>query len=279
MRMSLRGRRTVTAGMAVAIAAVGVVSSACAPTPTTKVISGTIKGADGHVVDVMLGFDVLDARGNKIDMGFIKAGYSSIQRLNHCVPIQGTTAVGTCPANYQPSTRIQTAAQASTYKWSLTVPANAVTVYVEAYPKEPTPNNWVSFRGYTGPMPGTTNVTKYGMTHRRSIYVGAGSVGNVAMVLPRACGNGANATAGTLAGTIGGWPRGVTGSIYTWSTSADQPTLGFGVANVDGNGVYKLPALQGNQNYKVQAQTATGFFRTAANTGTVKACQTRTFNF
>jgi hypothetical protein len=278
MRLSLRGRRAATAGMALAVATVGVFSSACAPAPSSKVISGTIKGADGHVVDVMLGFDVLDARGNKIDLGYLNAGYSAIQRLNHCVPIQGATGTGVCPANYQPSTRIHTDAQGTTYNWSLRVPANAVTVYVEAYPKEPTPNNWVSFRGYTGPMPGNSNVTEYGMTHRRSVYVGAGSRSGISIVLPRACGNGAHATSGTLAGHISGWPGGVNGSIYTWSTAPDQATLGFGVANVDGNGNYRLAALQGGQSYKVQAQGG-GFFRTATSSGNVNACQTKTFNF
>ncbi|MCW2547689.1 MAG: hypothetical protein JWN96_2149 [Mycobacterium sp.] len=278
MRLSLRGRRTATAGMALAVAMVGVFSSACAPAASTKVISGTIKGADGHVVDVMLGFDVLDARGNKIDLGYLNAGYSAIQRLNHCVPIQGATGTGVCPANYQASTRIHTDAQGTTYNWSLRVPANAVTVYVEAYPKEPTPNNWVSFRGYTGPMPGTSNVTEYGMTHRRSVYVGAGSRSGISIVLPRACGNGAHATSGTMAGHISGWPAGVNGSIYTWSTAPDQATLGFGVASVDGNGNYRLAALQGGQNYKVQAQGG-GFFRTATSSGNVNACQTKTFNF
>jgi hypothetical protein len=279
MRMSLRSRRTATAGMAVAIAAVGMFSSACASSTATKVISGTIKGSDGHVVDVMLGFDVLDSHGNKIDLGYMKAGYSSIQRLNHCVPIQGATGTGVCKANYQASTRIQTAAQYTTYKWSLRVPANAASVYVEVYPKEPTVNDWVSYHGYTGPMPGTSNVTEYGMVHRRAVNVAFGSVSNVSIVLPRACGNGAHATAGTVAGHISGWPSGVTGSIYTWSTAPDQATLGFGVAGVDGSGNYRLAALQGGQNYRVQAQTSTGFSRTAASTGVVKACQTRTFNF
>ena len=276
MRLSLRGRRTVTAGMAVAIAAVGVFSSACAPAAATKVISGTIKGADGHVVDVMLGFDVLDARGNKIDLGSINAGYSAIQRLNHCVPVQGASGTGICPATTHYGQ--QTPAQATTYNWSLRVPANAVSVYVEVYPKEPTPNYTVSYRGYVGPMPGNTNVVMYGMTHRRAVYVGSGSRSGIAIVLPRACGNGAHATAGTMAGHIGGWPSGVTGSIYTWSTAPDQQTLGFGVASVDGNGNYRLAALQGGQNYKVQAQGGS-FFRTATSSGNVNACQTKIFNF
>jgi hypothetical protein len=278
MRLSLRGRRTATAGMAVAVAMVGVVSSACAPAASTKVISGTIKGADGHVVDVMIGYDVLDARGNKIDLGSINAGYSAIQRLNHCVPIQGATGTGVCPANYQPATRIQTAAQGTTYNWSLRVPANAATVYVEVYPKEPTPNNYVTFRGYTGPMPGTTNVTKYGMTHRRAIYVGAGSRSNIPIVLPVACGNGNGGTTGTLAGHINGWFGGA-GSIYTWSMLTDRPTLGFGVANVDANGNYRIAGLASGQNYRVQAQNGGGFYRTAIEGAAVKKCQTTGFTF
>jgi hypothetical protein len=276
MRLSLRGRRTVTAGMAFAIAAVGVFSSACEPAATTKVISGTIKGADGHVVDVMLGFDVLDARGNKIDMGSINAGYSAIQRLNHCVPIQGATGTGICPATTHYGQ--QTPAQATTYNWSLRVPSNAASVYVEVYPKEPTPNYTVSYRGYVGPMPGTTNVTEYGMTHRRAINVAFGNVSNVSIVLPVACGNGNGGTTGTMAGHINGWYGG-TGSIYTWSMSSDRPTLGFGVANVDSGGNYRLAGLASGQSYKVQAQSPGGFFRTAIASGNVNRCQTKSFNF
>jgi hypothetical protein len=275
MRMSLRGRRTVTAGMAVAIASVGVFSSACAPAPATKVISGTIKGADGHVVDVMLGFDVLDARGNKIDLGFIKAGYSSIQRLNHCVSTAGAAGTGVCPANYQPATRIKTAAQNTTYTWSLRVPASAATVYIEAYPKAPTPNNYVSYHGYTGPMPGTTNLSTYGMTHRRAITLPASRTG-VQIVLPKVCN--AGGTTGSLAGHVSGWPAGATGNIYTWSMSTDQPTLGFGIGNVDGNGNYNITGLQSGQSYRVQAQTG-GFSRSAISSGNVNKCQTKGFSF
>ena len=275
MRISLRSRRTVTAGMAVAIASVGLFSSACAPAPATKVISGTIRGADGHVVDVMLGFDVLDARGNKIDLGFIKAGYSAIQRLNYCVPASGETAVRTCPASGQ-GTGHATGPQQTTYKWSLRVPSNAVSVYVEAYPKSQSTWYWEpGYRGYTGPTPGETNLSNYGMTHRRNIPLPASRSG-VQIVLPNVCDVGG--TTGSLAGRILNWPAGATGSIYTWSMSNDQPTLGFGIGDVDGNGNYSITGLQSGQTYRVQAQTA-GFTRSAISSGNVSKCATKGFNF
>jgi hypothetical protein len=274
MRMSMRSRRTITAGMAVAIASVGLFSSACAPAPSTKVISGTIKGADGHVVDVMLGFDVLDARGNKIDLGFIKAGYSSIQRLNYCVPASGETAVRTCPASGQ-GTGHATGPQATTYKWSLRVPSNAVSVYVEAYPKSQSTWYWEpGYRGYTGPTPGNDNLSNYGMSHRRNIQLPT-SISGVPIVLPNVCDVGG--TTGSLAGHINRWPGGV-GSIYTWSMANDQPTLGFGIGVVDANGNYTITGLQSGQTYRVQAQTA-GFSRSAISSGNVSKCQTKSFNF
>jgi hypothetical protein len=285
MRLSLRGsRRAVTAAMAATVAVVGLGTAACSPpNNATKVISGTIKGVDGNVVDVMLGFDVVDAAGNKLDLGYIKAGYSSIQRLNHCVSNQGASGTGVCPATYQPSTRIHTAAQATTYKWSLRVPANAASVYVEVYPKAPTPNNWVSFRGYTGPMPGNDDTSKYGMAYRRAIPVPASRSG-VQIVLPKTCNAGGNT--GSLVGHVNGWYGGA-GSIYTWSMANDQATMGFGIGKVDANGNYRIDHLAAGQRYGVQAQNSGGFFRSVVNyrvstsddTLIAGRCQTKAYNF
>ena len=60
--------------------------------------------------------------------------------------------------------------------------------------------------------------------------------------------------------------------------SNDQPTLGFGIGDVDGNGNYSITGLQSGQTYRVQAQTA-GFTRSAISSGNVSKCATKGFNF
>ena len=61
-------------------------------------VSGTIAGADGKIVDVLMGFDVRDAAGRRLDLGG-GTGYSAMQRLNHCVPTTGATASETLQAS------------------------------------------------------------------------------------------------------------------------------------------------------------------------------------
>jgi hypothetical protein len=99
----------------------------------------------------------------------------------------------------------------------------------------------------------------------------------VQIVLPNVCGVGG--TTGSLWGQINGWPAGAVGSIYTWSMAPDQPTLGFGIGVVQGDGSYTIPGLQSGQTYRVQAQTASGFSRSAISSGNVSRCQTKRFDF
>jgi hypothetical protein len=242
-------RRATASAIAIGLTAAGLLTTACSPPPAYKYISGTIKGVDGKIVDVMVGFDILDAFGRKIDLGYIKAGYSSIQRLNHCVPTNGATSSQKCPGT----------GQVTGYNWSLRVPANATTAYIEVYPKRPTPNNWVTFRGYTGPMPGTTDTSTYAMCYRRAIPL-PGSVGNVSIVLPKVWGVPGGST-GSLVGHISNWPGGVTGSINAWSRAANQPTMGFAMGSVNGAGNYRIDGLQSHQSYTLVASGG-GYNRT-----------------
>ncbi len=132
--------------MTVGLAAAGLLTTGCTPQNTAdKVISGTIMGSDGNIVDVLIGFDVVDAAGNKIYLGGQRSGYSAIERLNHCVPASGAPSSETCAKT----------GYVTGYNWSLKVPWNATAVYIEVYPKDPSSSNWYHTPTYDGPFPGT----------------------------------------------------------------------------------------------------------------------------
>jgi hypothetical protein len=278
MRLSFRSakRATVTA-MAVSVAAVGLMSSACTPsTVGTKVISGTIKGADGRIVDVLVGFDVIDGAGNKMDLGGFRVGYSAIQRLNHCVGTAGATRVQKCSGD----------GQVTGYNWSLRVPASARQVYIEVYPKAPTPTAWLdNYRGYTGVAAGTTNTSTYSTSYRRALPLDANGRSGVNIVLPKVCGQSGGST-GAIAGRIANWPAGVTGQINAWSLAGDQPTMGFAMGTVYGNGTYSISGLQAGQRYGMIASGG-GFYRnivdyrraTSNDTLIAHACDVKHFDF
>jgi hypothetical protein len=278
MKLSLRGVRRATAtALATSVAVAGLLTAGCTPQTSGKVISGTIKGADGRIVDVLIGYDVIDGAGHKIDMGGARVGYSAIQRLNHCVGTAGATAAQVCRFNGQVT-------QVTGYNWSLALPSNAKTVYIEVYPKAPTPTAWLNnYRGYTGVAAGTTNTSTYALAYRRAIPVN-GSVGNVSIVLPKVCG--AGGTTASLVGHISGWRAGATGSVNAWSLAPNQPTMGFGLGKVNGSGNYRVDGLQSGQRYGLIA-SGPGYYRnlvdyrrmTSNDTLIPGRCTLKTFNF
>ncbi len=279
MNVSFRGaRRATAAAMATSVAVVGLLSSGCTAQNTTgtKVISGTISGADGKIVDVLIGFDVRDYAGNRLNLGG-GPGYSAMQRLNHCVPASGATSSQVCRFNGQIT-------QVTGKHWSLRLPSNAAKVWIEVYPKDPTPTAWLNnYRGYTGVAAGSTDTSTYATVMRRELYVGNGLSG-VKVVLPKVCAKGG--TTGSLAGHISGWPAGRTGKINAWSlASAALPDQGFATGTVYSNGYYRIDNLQGGQRYGVIA-SGTGFYRNmvdyrraTSNDTLVGKCQTKNFNF
>lgn len=236
----------------VAAAVLPLATAACGPAPYTgpKTISGTLRGADGKYVDAMLGFDILDAQGRKIQANgspVTNGGYGALVRLNWCLSSAGSsTSTPGC------------AGTPFTDTWSLQLPSNAVSVYVEAYPKDPSNSSYLNnYRGYTGPNPGTTDETTYGMTYRRHVAVlGAGATG-VPLVAPTVCGQPGGST-GTLWGYIyqGNtlW-KATAGSTDAWSTEADNaPILGMNEGKVDpGVGTYHITNLQGASHYTIVA--------------------------
>lgn len=271
-----RARRVRIASLGAAIVTTGILGAACAPPPPApKTISGTIQGADGNYVDAMLGFDVIDSAGKKIEMDGLNNGYSVIQRINHCVATNGAVASQTCSGTGYVTTKA----------WSLKLPSNAAKVYIEVYPKAPSVTNWLTnFNGYTGPAAGSTNLTTYARTFRRAIPVG-GTVANVALVLPKVCGV-TGGTTGSLAGHINGL-GGVAGKINAWSMAADgTKSMGFSTGTIDTKGNYRIDALQSGQRYGVIATAGSksinkvDYIRSTSNDTLISApCATKVFNF
>ncbi len=278
MHLSLRSARRATAtAMTVALAATGLLAAACTPQSAgNKVVSGTVQGADGKIVDVMLGFDVIDGLGHKINLGGSRVGYSAIQRLNHCVGSSGAAKPQTCKHT----------GYITGYKWSITLPPNATRLYIEVYPKRPTWMNWVSTPQYTGPAAGTTDLSTYGETYKRDLSV-THSLSNVSIVLPKVCGT-SGGTTGTLTGHISGWPAGVTGHVNAWSMAPNNyATQGFATGSVvNGSGNYRIDNLQSGQRYGLIAG-GPGFARNVVNlankqsdnTFIPSACAVKIYNF
>jgi hypothetical protein len=270
--VSTRSRRTRRIAFAALIAATATVGATACGTPSAKSISGTIQGADGRYVDVMIGYDVLDSAGHKIDMGNLKQGYSVIQRMNHCVATNGSATGGVCAGTNRGITK----------NFSLKLPSNAAKVYIEVYPKAPNSTDWISVPGYTGVATGSTNLTTYSRAFRRAIPV-TGAVTNVGIVMPKSCGV-PGGTTGSLVGHINGMGA---GKINTWSLAPDNTkSLGWGSGTIDSHGNYRIDNLQSGQRYGVIATSGSrsinlvDYRRSTSNDTLIASpCSTKTFNF
>ncbi len=279
MRLSLRrGRPTAAAALAACVAAVGLLSAGCTPANTSsKIISGTIQGADGKIVDALIGFEVTDALGHHIDLGGAGTGYSVLERMNHCVPTSGAKTSQQCYAGGKPS-------QVTTKNWSLKLPSNAAHVWIEVYPKEPSPSAWIAgYNGYTGPSTGRTNVSTYATSERAQLAMGPSGLSNVRIVLPKVCT--AGGTTGSISGQIAGWPIGHTGSANAWSLAPNSlPDQGFATGSVDASGHYTINNLQSGQRYGLiiggpgYSKNLVDYRRATSPDTLVKSCTTTTFN-
>jgi hypothetical protein len=257
--------------MTAALVTSGLLSAACDP-PAPKSISGTLQGADGRYVDAMIGFDVIDGAGNKIEMDHLNNGYSVVQRINHCVVTSGAVASERCAGTGYVTTK----------NWSLNLPSNAAKVYIEVYPKAPNSVAWLTVPGYNGPAVGSTNLTTYARTFRRAIPVN-GAVTNVGMVLPKVCGT-LGGTTGSLVGHVAGLGA---GKITAWSMSPDGTrSMGFSMGDINSAGNYRIDTLQSGQRYGVIA-TSNGRSvnrvdlrrSTSDDTLIANPCSTKVFNF
>jgi hypothetical protein len=277
MHLSLkRVRRAAATAVTVAVAATGVLTAACTPQSAGyKTVSGTIKGADGKIVDALVGFVVTDAAGNKINLGG-NGAYSVLQRLNHCTASSGSTVSQKCKRT----------GYVTTTKWSILLPPNASRLYIEVYPKAPSSSNWYTTVGYNGPFAGTTDTSTYGETWIDNLQV-PHSLSGITLTLPKVCGK-PGGTTGSLAGHINGWPIGHTGTINAWSMAPNStPAKGFASgAIVNASGNYRIDKLTAGQRYGLIAG-GPGFARNAVNyvnattsaTLIPAACAVKTYNF
>jgi hypothetical protein len=253
----------------------------CSPAPTacrrssgSKTISGTVRGADGRFVDVMLGFDIIDASGHKIRADgkpVTEPGYGAIQRLNYCVPSTGAAhATATCGG-----TRLSD-------RWSQKLPSNASIVYIEAYPKAPTPGNWLKQDGYSGPDPGKTDQRTYGMSYRRAVPVGGSGASGLQLLLPAVCGRSGGST-GEIWGQLyrdGKLWKAKGGSTNAWATSdATSRLLGMGVGRVDPRrGTYRIRNLHAGSRYTIVAAVDGLHRQWLGRQPTVRACSATRFD-
>lgn len=195
---------------------------------TSRTMNGTIQGADGRAVGSMLGFDVLDRYGRRIDArpgsstyGCVYGGgYSTTVRVNFDLPATGSTTTGT-------------------KWWKVTVPTNATHTYIEAYA--------------SGPRYAGTDQTRYGNSMRRKIPVPYPAT--IHMALPVVC------AAGGTTGAINGYTtykgvRAKADRVAAWSmgteNNGNNPILGWNVGASADNGYYKINNLQSGQTYTVR---------------------------
>jgi hypothetical protein len=253
----------------------------CSPSPTAcrrssgvKTISGTIRGTDGHFVDAMLGFDILDADGHAVRADGTRVtepGYGALERMNYCVGAEGAAqAAPGCPGSPLSDS------------WSLALPADAASVYVEAYPKAPTAGDWLDQDGYVGPDAGRTDQSGYGMSYRRSIRVPGSGATDVRLLLPTRCGR-PGGTTGAIWGHLSRDGRpwfAAGGTTNAWATDgSSSPVLGMGIGHVDpGAGTYRIDNLQAGSRYTVVAVVDGQKRQWLGQQPTVRACSSTRFD-
>jgi hypothetical protein len=253
----------------------GIVGVSCTPPAGWHVVSGFVRGNDGRYVDVMLGYDVLDASGNKInvDGNLALTGYSAIQRMNWCLSSVGAKTSGPGCAG-----------RPYTAGWSIAVPPNAALVYVEVYPKDASPEPFIGppgYNGYVGPYPGTTDERYYGMSYRREIPVTGPGASNVPIILPQVC-----EQTGSLGGVVTGLPTGTTGVVRAWSLESNSAyILGMGSGEIKANGTYSIPHLAGLSHYGLIASAGgrtinlvNYYMATSSATFITSACHEKRFD-
>ncbi len=201
-----------------------------------QTFSGTILGSDGRAVDALIGFDLHDAEGRQITRdGCVKSalcpvnGYAMNLRMNPDLGAEGSRDTR------QWDTR-----------WSIQVPANTASIYIEVYPQA---------SGFGG-----TDESRYGSTMRHNVPVPFGGPVHLRLPLDR-CDLGG--TTGVIEGvaTKGGKRVSLTRAI-TWSLAPDnnsaRPVLGWNVEPPGPNGTYRLPNLASGQKYQVWITTKAG---------------------
>jgi hypothetical protein len=217
--------------LALPLALLGCLAPAAPASAATKVISGTIDGADGQAVNALVAFDILDKNKHKIDLNGAGA-YSHYIIVNPTLPATGAPKSG--------STRTT---------WSVNLPASAVWVYIEVYPKAPHPRN--------PNIQLKTDQTRYGQALRRALP--AASHG-VQLRLPVVCAQ-PGGTTGGIKGRVTKRGKLVQADrVRAWSTAPDfaanRLILGWNMGQgLDANHLYQgyynfvVPNLASGQGY------------------------------
>lgn len=199
-------------------------SAAC--TSSYRTMTGTLLGSDGRYVNALMGFAFRNADRQPINATYGSAsfgctgqtGYGAIVKLNTRTPATGSTY--------------------GVKDWSLKVPINAASVYIEVYPKN---ERYV------------TDESRYGHAMRRFAVPYSSAV---TIRLPLICSEG-----GTTGGIWGyakrGGVRAPLQRIAAWSLAPDNntasPILGWTVGVTGSNGFFHLANLAANQPYIILA--------------------------
>lgn len=248
-----------------ALTALGVAArpagAACAA--QNRSIGGNFLGEDGRQVAGLVGIVLLDAGGGYIGLdGCPRApGYASHVFVN--LDQHGAFTLGTngATSGYQSTWRIDG------------IPANAVSAWVEGYPKSNTPDT-------TGYYPDWTDYRRYGGAMRRGVPIGT----NVHLTLPLNCEAGGDNGVISATVTRGGAAASVA-SAWAFSLAPEHAgqILGFVTSEETGAGHFTIRALEPNQNYALQINLTNGasyWFENNYGVGVpVQPCTTTTRSF
>jgi hypothetical protein len=220
--------------LAVSFALVGGLAAAQPASATsTRTMSGTILGSDGRAVNVMIGFDIQDRNGKRIDMNGSQP-YSYIMKMNTDVPATGGAVTSSTET-----------------RWTLrNIPAAATHVYIEVYPKA-RHAAYQSHPTYQGP----TDQSRYGMSLRRALPA---SATNVALRMPVKCGVTGGVTGGIKGRVTKGGKPVKPSRVVAWSTATDSAAsrkiLGWNMGTIgtyQGYYQFVVPNLASGQGYTV----------------------------
>ncbi|MEQ1787746.1 MAG: hypothetical protein ABL966_11880, partial [Acidimicrobiales bacterium] len=264
-------RRFATPLLAVALIATTVVLAVAPPTAGaacagsfTKQLAGTVEGEDGRYVSAQIGIELFDAAGRKLLMdgcvmtagGYSKTVHTNVKPGNPpCCYILPGAGSATSPYN----------GYALSKAWSVSgIPSNAVTAWIEVYPKR------------AGASPNTDD-SRYGRALRRPITLSNTSVG---IDLPLRCGlsgNGVNGSTGAIQGRV--YDNGVAvraTRVGAWTTDTDngQRILGWSLDAPTSSAYEVEPLAPGTYSVIV---TANGITKQLYNVR-VNACQTTQLN-
>ncbi len=203
-------------------------------------LSGTLLGSDGRAVDALIGIDLHDAQGRQINRdGCVESeacpvpGYAMSMRVNPDLSAEGSTDLRRWAT-----------------RWSVKVPANTASVYLEVYPQ-------------AAKLAGTDE-RRYGSTMRHDVAIPTAGPVHLRLPLDR-CDLGG--TTGTIEGTTTKAGKRVSvRRVVAWSLAADnniaKPIIGWNIEKPGPNGTYRIPNLASGQKYQVWVTTTAGVRKT-----------------